>query len=91
MKLIFTLFVLLLIVFGGMLLLAHHDTTERADAAYKKLAPVTASFSRIRGDKEHLVSVYWRLHFTGKTERMPGAVAYWSLRPFREVVLVTKK
>jgi hypothetical protein len=90
MKLILTLFVLLLIAFGGMLLLAHHDTTERANIAYRKLAPVTASFSRVRGDKEHLVLVYWRLHFTGKTQRMPENVAFWSLRPFRHVTLVTK-
>ena len=90
MKLILTLFVLLLIAFGGMLLLAHHDTTERANIAYRKLAPVTASFSRVRGDREHLVSVYWRLHFTGKTQRMPENVAFWSLRPFRHVTLVTK-
>ena len=90
MKLILTLFVLLLIAFGGMLLLAHHDTTERANIADRKLAPVTASFSRVRGDKEHLVLVYWRLHFTGKTQRMPENVAFWSLRPFRHVTLVTK-
>ena len=90
MKLILTLFVLLLIAFGGMLLLAHHDTTERANLAYRKLAPVTATFSRFRGDKEHLLSVYWRLHFTGKTQRMPENVAFWSLRPFRHVTLVTK-
>ena len=90
MKLILTLFFLLLIAFGGMLLLAHHDTTERADVAYKKLAPVTATFSRFRGDKEHLVLVYWRLHFAGKTQRMPEIVAFWSLRPFRHVTLVTK-
>ena len=90
MKLIFTLLVLLLIAFGGMLLLAHHDTTERANVAYKKLAPVTASFSRFRGDKEHLISIYWRLHFTGKTRPMPQDIAFWSLRPFRHVVLVTK-
>lgn len=90
MKLILTFFVLILFTFGGMLLLAHHDTTERASAAYKKLAPITASFSRFRGDKEHLVSVYWRLHFTGKAQRMPENVAFWSLRPFRHVTLVTK-
>lgn len=89
MKLIFSLLVLVLIAFGGMLLLAHHDTAERANAAYKKLAPVTATFSRLRGDKEHLISVYWRLHFTGKTQRMEN-VAFWSLRPFRHVTLVTK-
>jgi hypothetical protein len=58
MKFILTLFVLILIAFGGMVLLAHHDTAERANAAYKKLAPVTASFSRLRGDKVHLVSGY---------------------------------
>jgi hypothetical protein len=90
MKLILTLFVLLLIACGGILLLAHHDTTERANAAYRKLAPVTTTFSRFRGDKEHLVSIYWRLHFTGKTQRMPENVAFWSLRPFRHVTLVTK-
>ncbi len=90
MKLILTLFVLILFAFGGMLLLAHHDTTERANLAYRKLAPVTATFSRFRGDKEHLLSVYWRLHFTGKTQRMPENVAFWSLRPFRHVTLVTK-
>lgn len=90
MKLIVTFFVLLLVAVGGMVLLAHHDTVERANLAYKKLAPVTATFSRFRGDKKHLVSVYWRLHFSRKTGRMPDNVAFWSLRPFRHVTLVTK-
>lgn len=90
MKLILTLFVLILIALGGMVLVAHHDTAERANVAYKKLAPVTATFSRFRGDKEHLLSVYWRLHFSRKTERMPENTAFWSLRPFRHVTLVTK-
>ena len=90
MKLILTLLVVFLIAVGGMVLLAHHDTTERANVAYKKLSPVTATLSRFRGDKEHLISVYWRLHFSRKTERMPENVAFWSLRPFRHVTLVTK-
>lgn len=90
MKLILAFLTLLLIACGGMILLAHHDTTKRANAAYKNLAPVTATFSRFRGDKEHLVSIYWRLHFTGKMQRMPENVAFWSLRPFRHVTLVTK-
>ena len=90
MKLILTLFVFLLIAVGGMVLLAHHDTAERANVAYKRLAPVTATFSRFRCNKEHLVSVYWRLHFSRKAGRMPENVAFWSLRPFRHVTLVTK-
>ncbi|HEX5177479.1 MAG TPA: hypothetical protein VFV83_10640 [Chthoniobacteraceae bacterium] len=90
MKFILTLIVLVLIALGGMVLLAHHDTAVRANAAYKKLGPVTASFSRFRGDKAHLVSVYWRLHFSRKIDRMPENVAFWSLRPFRHVTLVTK-
>jgi len=90
MKLILTLFVVLLIAFGGIVLLAHHDTAERANVAYKKLAPVTATFSRFRGNKGHLLSIYWRLHFSRKTERMPENAALWSLRPFRHVTLVTK-
>lgn len=89
MKFVLTLLGLLLLTLGGMLLLAHHDTTQRADDAFKKFAPVTASFSRFRGDKEHVVSVYWRLH-SGKKQPMREAVAYWSLRPFRHVTLVTK-
>ena len=90
MKLILTLFLCLLVAVGGMVLLAHYDTAKRANVAYKKLGPVTATFSRFRGDKEHLVSVYWRLHFSRETERMPENVAFWSLRPFRHVTLVTK-
>jgi len=90
MKLILTLFVVLFIAFGGIVFLAHHDTAERANVAYKKLAPVTATFSRFRGSKEHLLSVYWRLHFSRKTGRMPENTAFWSLRPFRHVTLVTK-
>lgn len=70
--------------------MARHDTDAKANAVYKKLAPVTVSFSRFRGNKEHLLSVYWHLHFTGKIEKMPENVAYWSLRPFRHVTLVTK-
>ena len=90
MKLILTLCLLLLIALGGMVLLAHHDTTEHVDAAFKKFAPVTASFSRLRGDTQHLVSVYWRLKFPGKKQPVREAVAYWSLRPFRHVTVVTK-
>ena len=90
MKFVLTLLGLLLLTLGGMLLLAHHDTTQRVDAEFKKFAPVSASFSRFGGDKEHVVSVYWRLHFPGKKHPMREAVAYWSLRPFRHVTLVTK-
>ena len=90
MKLILTLFVSPSDRFGGMVLLAHHDTVERANVAYKKLAPATATFSRFRVDKEHLVSVYWRLHFSRKGQRMPENIAFWSLRPFRHVTLVTR-
>jgi len=90
MKTILTLLVIGLLALGGIVLLAHRDTTERANAAYRKLAPVTASFSRFRGDKHHLISIYWRLHFTGKIARMPENYAFWSLRPFRHVTLVRK-
>ncbi len=90
MKLILSLFLLLALAFGGLLLLAHHDTTARADVAYAKRAPVAASFSRVRGDKEHLVSVYWRLRFAGKSQPSTAVVAFWSLRPFRHVTLVAK-
>lgn len=90
MKLILTLLIAVTIATGGMLVLAHHDTVERADAVYRKLAPVSASFSRFRGDKQHLVSIYWRLHFTGKRPKMPENYAFWSLRPFRHVTLPTK-
>ncbi len=90
MKLLFALLILVLVGFGGMVVLAHHDTSARANTAYKKLAPITVSFSRLRTDKEHLVSVYWRLRFTGKMQKMPENVAYWTLRPFRHVTLVSK-
>ncbi len=90
MKLLFALLVLVLVVFGGMVVLARHDTDTQANDVYKKLAPVTLSFSRFRGDKDHLVSVYWHLHFTGKMAKMPENVAYWTLRPFRHVTLVKK-
>jgi hypothetical protein len=90
MKLLVSILILLVLSCGGMVFLARHDTTERANAAYKKLAPITVSFSRFRGSREHLVAVYWRLHFTGKSPRMPENVAYWTLRPFRHVTLVTK-
>ena len=90
MKFLLTLFLLVLLVFGGMVLLAHHDTTARANVDFKKLAPVTASFSRVRGDKEHLLSVYWRLHFAEKRPDKHQTVAFWSLRPFRHVTMVTK-
>jgi hypothetical protein len=90
MKTILTLLILILLAFAGMVVLAHHDTTVRADQAYAKLAPVTASFSRVRGDKEHLLSIYWHLHFQGAKHALPAAVGYWSLRPFRHVTFVRK-
>jgi hypothetical protein len=40
---------------GGMVLLAHYDTSERANVTYKKLGPLP--FSPFRGDKEHLIAV----------------------------------
>jgi hypothetical protein len=91
MKLILTLLVILALAVGGLLLVAHNDTMKSANTVYKSLAPVTATFSRFRGDKQHLVSIYWRLHFTGRIERMPENYAFWSLRPFRHVTLVTKR
>jgi len=90
MKFLLTLLLIVVLVFGGMVLLAHHDTTARADVEFRKQAPVTASFSRLRGDKEHLLSVYWRLHFAEKSSNKKQTVAYWSLRPFRHVTMVTK-
>ena len=54
MKFILTFFILIALAFGGMIALAHHDTTERAALAYKQYVPVTASFSRLRGDRHHV-------------------------------------
>jgi hypothetical protein len=90
MKFILTLCLVLLSAFAGMLLLAHHDTTDRVDVAFSKFEPVTVSFSRLRGDAHHFVSIYWRLKFAGKKPPLREAVAYWSLRPFRHVTVVTK-
>jgi hypothetical protein len=89
MKSILTLLVVIVLVLGGMVALAHHDTVARLDDTYRKFSPVTASFSRFRGDKEHLVSIYWRLHFAKKP---PGRdiFAFWSLKPFRHVTVVVK-
>ncbi len=85
--------ILCLVLFGalaGMLLLARHDTAKRVDVAFQKYEPVTVSFSRLRGDAHHFVSVYWRLKFAGKKPPLRDAFAYWSLRPFRHVTVVTK-
>jgi hypothetical protein len=90
MKALLTLLLVLVLLCGGMVFLSRQDTLQRANAGYKKLAPVTVSFSRFRGGKEHLVSIYWRLHFTGKQAKMPEEIAYWTLKPFRHVTLVTK-
>ena len=90
MKSILTLVLVIALAVGGMLFLSHRDTTARANAVYRQLAPITTTFSRFRGDKKHLVSVYWRLHFTGKVAKMPENTAFWSVRPFRHVTLVTK-
>ncbi len=90
MKALLTLLLVLVLCGGGMVFLSRTDTLEQANAGYKKLAPVTVTFSRFRGDKEHLVAIYWRLHFTGKQAKMPEPVAYWTLRPFRHVTLVSK-
>ena len=90
MKLILTFVVILAVAFGGMVVLAHHDTVERVDVAFSKYTPVTCSFSRFRGDSHHWISVYYRLHFAGKKPPVREAVAFWSLRPFRHVTLMTK-
>ena len=90
MKALFTLLLVPVLLCGGLVLLSREDTLKRANADYKKLAPVTVSFSRFRGGKDHLVAIYWRLHFTGKQTKMPEEVAFWTLRPFRHVTLVTK-
>ena len=90
MKLILTLLVVLAVTCGGMVVLAHHDTVRRADVAFSKYTPLTVSFSRFRGDSHHLLSVYYRLHFAGKKPPVREALAFWSLRPFRHVTLMTK-
>jgi hypothetical protein len=90
MKLIFALLVLVAVLFGGSVALAHHDTVEHATLAFKKYTPVTASFSRLRGDRAHLLSVYYRLNFPAKKPPLREAVAFWSLRPFRHVTFLTK-
>lgn len=90
MKLILIPLVLVAVACGSMVALAHHDTVKHADLAFKKFTPVTASFSRFRGDKQHLLSVYYRLHFPAKKPPLREAVAFWSLRPFRHVTFMTK-
>ncbi|MBA3963469.1 MAG: hypothetical protein H0X40_16415 [Chthoniobacterales bacterium] len=90
MKLILTLLIVILAACGGMILLAHHDTVAHAEVAHKRFAPVTAEFSRIRGDKEHLVSIYWRLQASGKEKRLPATIGVWSLKPFRHVTLLAR-
>jgi hypothetical protein len=90
MKLILILFILVAVACGGMVALARHDTVERANMAFKKYAPVTASFSRLRGDRTHLLSLYYRLHFPAKKPPLREAVAFWSIRPFRHVTFMTK-
>ncbi|MGI8890925.1 MAG: hypothetical protein ACR2G0_09125 [Chthoniobacterales bacterium] len=89
MKSILAFLLLLAIALGGMVVLAHHDTVAKLNTSYSKFAPVSASFSRFRGDKEHLASIYWRLHFA-KKPRARDIFAYWSLRPFRHVTVVSK-
>jgi hypothetical protein len=90
MKTLLALLLVLVLAVGGMVFLSREDTLHRANATYKKLAPVAVSFSRFRGGKEHLLAVYWRLHFAGKQSKMPEDTAYWTLRPFRHVTLVSK-
>jgi hypothetical protein len=90
MKSILTFLALLALALGGMVALSHHDVIQRSDLAYKKYLPVSASFSRFRGDSHHLLSIYYRLHFAGKKPPVREAVAYWSVRPFRHVTLMAK-
>ncbi len=90
MKLILTLLIILAVACGGMIALAHHDTRQHVDVAYSEYAPVTLSFSRFRGDSHHWLSIYYRLHFAGKKPPVREVVAFWSLRPFRHVTLMTK-
>lgn len=85
MKTLLTIVLAVVLVAGGTLLLAHHDTVAQATAKNEKYAPVTASFSRLRGDGTHWVSVYWRLHYASKTPPTVHPVAFWSLHPFRHV------
>ena len=89
MKSLLSLLVIAVLAIGGMVILAHHDTVARLDSSYRKYEPVSASFSRFRGDKNHLVSIYWRLHFAKKPP-VHEIFAFWSLRPFRHVTVVTK-
>ncbi|HEY1582778.1 MAG TPA: hypothetical protein VGF73_06750 [Chthoniobacterales bacterium] len=51
MKSILALLGIILLAACGILFLSHQDTTARANAACRKLAPVSASFSRFRSDK----------------------------------------
>jgi hypothetical protein len=90
MKLLLAVIVLFAVVGGGMVALSHHDVVNRCDRAFKQYEPVTASFSRFRGDRQHIVSIYYRLHFPAKKPNLREAVAFWSLHPFRHVTLETK-
>jgi hypothetical protein len=85
--------ILCLVLFGGLaalFLLARHDTSQRVEGKFHTYEPVTVSFSRLRGDAHHFVSVYWRIKFAGKKPPLHDAFACWSLRPFRHVTVVTK-
>src|SRR4051794_35879990 len=67
--------------------ISRHDASVRANSTFRELQPVTMSFSRLRLSRDHIVSIYWRMHFTGSYPHMPGDVALWHLRPFRYVDL----
>ena len=90
MKLLLAIVVLIAIAGGGMAALAHHDVVSRCNREFKHFQPVTASFSRFRGDRHHIISVYYRLRFPAKKPHLREVFAFWSLHPFRQVTVVTK-
>ncbi len=90
MKTLFAVVVFLALACGGMIALARHDIAAQSDSHFRQYRPVTASFSRFRGDSQHLISIYYRLHFPDKKPPLREAVAFWSLKPFRHVSFMTK-
>ena len=84
MKFLAIIIVVLLLCFGGLYGVAHHDVVTKAQAQYSEFGAPGASFSRFKATEKRGLAMFWKMHFAKASKSAPS-VAVWHFTPFGDV------
>ena len=84
MKILAIIVVVLLLGFGALYFVAHHDVVTKAQAQYSGYGAPGASFSRFKATEKRGLAMFWKMHFAKPTRGAPS-VAVWHFKPFGDV------